>query len=68
MNDPIIIVGVGLRCYDCGHDDSGEDCTMEKSGKEVRCQMNDAKQDYYGDNCYVGHTGSYYTFKFIHFK
>ena len=46
----------GLKCYDCGHDEEG-DCTMEKSGTEVRCQMNDPKEDYYGDNCYVGHTG-----------
>ena len=52
-----ITKGVGLKCYECGHED-GQDCTMEKSGKEVRCQMNDAKQENYGDNCYVGHTGS----------
>ena len=41
--------GVGLKCYECGHED-GQNCTMEKSGKEVGCQMNDAKSFYWNTN------------------
>ena len=55
---------VGLKCYDCGHEDE-QDCSSEKSGKEVRCQMSSPEQKNYGDYCYVGHTGSKYFLAYI---
>ena len=47
-----------LRCFYCGHDDGvGDDCDSDNTGPEIDCQMDDPEDKWYGDSCYVMHSG-----------
>ena len=49
--------GNGPECYYCGHEE--EDCDEEHHGLSVRCQMHDPESHYYGNACYIGHSGKF---------
>ena len=46
--------GNGLQCYYCLHYD---ECTADKPGELVECQMENPSEPHYGDACEVAHTG-----------
>jgi hypothetical protein len=46
-----------LVCYYCGHEEGEKECGPDDFGRGVSCQMDDPRLIYYGDSCYVGHSG-----------
>ena len=51
------ILGNELVCYYCGHEEGEKECGPNDFGRGVTCQMDDPRVIYYGDSCYVGHSG-----------
>ena len=46
----------GIKCYYCKHLEG--DCNANIAGEIVECQMNDPRENYHGDACFVGYSGN----------
>ena len=61
-----------LICYYCDNSNSNvthEDCSNNLFGFQVTCQMDSKEKPYYGDACFVGHTGAIlYTIHYINYQ